>query len=410
MRVRLILILTVFLLAFTALLAMYLADQAAWEVAAGEAHRAGVAADTTAEAMQAVLDDIRERYDLPGLTAAYATVGGSSGTAAAGWADVEAGKRMTPDARMLAASIGKTFVAATAVALHHEGVLDLDAPIADRLGDRPWFPELPNHDVITLRHLLAHRAGVLDHVHTDAFAEAVARRWQEPGHSFPPDTLVSFVLGNAALFAPGDGWSYSDTGYVLAGLVIEEATGRDYYDLVTERFLAPLGLRHTKPSDRRELAGLAAGYSADNAFGWPAKSTGDDGALLWHPGIEWTGGGLVSTSSDLAAWGVALFGGTALPETARDMMLDAVPVDPAEPDVRYGLGVAVYRAGRFGPVYGHRGWIPGYVSSLRYYADHGVAVAFQINTDDALETDSTFVVRELEMRLAEIALFRGQRS
>jgi D-alanyl-D-alanine carboxypeptidase len=407
MRVRLISILTVFLLAFTALLAFFLADRAASEVAAAEAHRAGLAADTMAEAMQAVLDDVRDRYDLPGVTAAYATVGGSSGTAATGWADVEAGRRMTPDARMLAASIGKTFVAATAVALHHEGVLDLDAPIARHLGDRPWFPELPNRDAITMRHLLAHRAGLPDHVHTDAFAEAVAQRWQEPGHSFPPDTLVAFVLGNTALFPPGDGWSYSDTGYVLAGLIIEEATGRAYYDLVTERFLAPLGLHHTEPSDRRELAGLAAGYSAENAFGWPEKSTGDDGALRWHPGIEWTGGGLVSTSSDLAAWGVALFGGTALPAEARAMMLDAAPVDPAEPDVGYGLGVAVYRAGRIGPVYGHGGWIPGYVSSLRYYAGPGVAVAFQINTDDGLETDSTSAVRELETRLAEIVVPRG---
>jgi D-alanyl-D-alanine carboxypeptidase len=117
----------------------------------------------------------------------------------------------------------------------------------------------------------------------------------------------------------------------------------------------------------------------------------------------------VSTSEDLARWGAALFGGTALPDAALDLMVDAAPIDPADPDVRYGLGVALYRTSPFGPVYGHGGWIPGYVSSLRYYADPGVAVAFQINTDAGLETDTTSVVREMERRLAAVATSIGAR-
>jgi D-alanyl-D-alanine carboxypeptidase len=311
---------------------------------------------------------------------------------------------MTPDSRMLAASIGKTFVAATAAALAQEGLVDLDAPIARWLKGRDWFAKLPNHETITLRHLLAHRSGLPDHVHLDAFAEAVSRRWREPENPFPPDTLVQFVLKQPALFEPGNGWAYSDTGYILAGMVLEAATRRDYYDLVQERFLTPLDLRHTSPSNARDLLGLASGYSGENGFGWPTKSTRPDGALAWHPGIEWTGGGLVSTSEDLARWGAALFGGKALPSGALDSMLRAAPVDPAQPGVLYGLGVAVHRSDRFGSVYGHGGWIPGYVSSLRYYADDGVAIAFQINTDHVDGGDVGAVVQELERRLAEVAL------
>jgi D-alanyl-D-alanine carboxypeptidase len=126
--------------------------------------------------------------------------------------------------------------------------------------------------------------------------------------------------------------------------------------------------------------------------------------------MEWTGGGLVSTAEDLARWGGALFGGTAVPKAALDQMLRADPVDPEQPDVRYGLGVAVYRASPFGPVYGHGGWIPGYVSSLRYYADHGVAIAFQINTDDGGENDVGAAVQEMERRLAEVVLSGRGRS
>ena len=364
-------------------------------------------APTLPDAFQATLDSMRTRYNLPGATAAYARADGTVVVVATGLSDLESERPMTPTSRMLAASIGKSFVGALAAELAHEDVLDLDAPIAQWLGDRPWFQGLPNRERITLRHLLTHRSGLSDHVHLETFAAAVAQRWQEPDNPFPPDTLVQFVAGRPARFDPGEGWAYSDTGYILAGLVIEEATVQKYYDLVQGRFLTPLNLRHTRPSNHRKLPGLAAGYAAENPFGWPRKTLTPDSALAWHPGIEWTGGGLVSTSGDLARWGAALFGGAALPAAALDRMLNAQPVDPAQPDVRYGMGVALYQTSPFGPVYGHGGWIPGYTSSLRYYAEHGIAIAFQINTDDGLEDGSTSVVQAMEARLAEVVLSTG---
>jgi D-alanyl-D-alanine carboxypeptidase len=218
--------------------------------------------------------------------------------AAAGWADLEAGTPMTPRARMPSASIGKTYVAAAAVALAREGVLDLDAPVSRWIGDRPWFARLPNRDAITLRHLLTHSAGLADHVHRERFAADLARRWREPDNPFPPEALVAYVLDLPPLFEAGTGWAYSDTGYILAGLVIEAATGRGWYEEITTRFLAPLDLTLTSPSDRRRLAGLVAGYTTtDNPFGFPAKSVDAAGALAWHPGIEWTGGGWVNNDS-----------------------------------------------------------------------------------------------------------------
>jgi D-alanyl-D-alanine carboxypeptidase len=132
--------------------------------------------------------------------------------------------------------------------------------------------------------------------------------------------------------------------------------------------------------------------------------------MAWHPGIEWTGGGLVSTSGDLARWGAALFGGKALPGAALDWMLTSSPIDSDMPGIHYGMGVAIYRGAPFGPVFGHGGWIPGYTSSLRYYADHGVAIAFQINTDIGLESDTSSVVPAVEARLAEVVLLAGKRT
>ena len=144
---------------------------------------------------------------------------------------------MTPRSRMLAASIGKTFVGATAVALAREGVLDLDSLVSQWLGNRPWFARLPNHDTITLRHLLTHRSGVPDHVHLESFAAALSQEWRKKENLFPPERLIQFVLDRPPLFEAGKGWAYTDTGYILIGLVIEKVTGRSYYTEIQERFL-----------------------------------------------------------------------------------------------------------------------------------------------------------------------------
>lgn len=354
------------------------------------------------QAVQTVLDEAQHQYGFPGATAAYVLPDGTVGVVATGMADVEAKTPMTVQSRMLAASIGKTFVGATAIALAQEGMLDLDAPISRYVGDRPWFSRLPNHANITLHHLLTHSSGLPDHVHLASFATAVSRHWQEPGNPFPPTSLLEFVLDQPPLFAPGTAWAYSDTGYILAGLVIEAATGRHYYDDIQTRFLTPLGLTLTSPANRRWLPGLAAGYmAADNPFGLPPKTTTADGVMAWHPGFEWTGGGLVSNARDLAVWGAALFGGQAMPGDYLDDLLQAVSVSPDSDDVQYGSGVGIYRSGPFGPVYGHGGWIPGYSSSLRYYADYDVAIGFQINTDIGIVDDTSPVMSDLEFRLAE---------
>lgn len=360
------------------------------------------------DAFQMTLDSLQKAYGLPGATAAYVWTDGTKGIAAAGFADIEAGTPMTPESRMLAASIGKMFVGAIAVSLAQQGVLDLDVPISRWLGDRLWFVRLPNHDKITLRHLLTHRSGLPNHVYMDEFAEEANRRWQGLNIPFPPDSLVAFVLDKPPLFDVGEGWAYTDTGFILAGIIIEEATGRNYYELLEQRFLKPLQLGLTSPSNSRTLPGLASGYVAENAFGFPRKTTTPEGNMVWHPGIEWTGGGLVSTSEDLAHWGSALFSGKALPEAALDMLLNSSPIDSASPDIHYGMGVAIYQDSPYGTVYGHGGWIPGYTSSLRYYKDHGVAIAFQVNTDIGILDDTSSVVPNIESRLAGVVLSDNQ--
>lgn len=351
------------------------------------------------------LDALREEYRFPGATAAYILPDGSIGVAATGVSDAEAGTPMQRNSRMLAASIGKSFVGATAVALAEEGRLSLDAPISTWLEERRWFSRLPNHESITLRHLLTHSSGLPDHVYSPEFARGLAQNWRRAGNPYPPEALVEFVLDEPALFEAGRGWAYSDTGYILVGLILEAVLEHSYYDEIMQRFLVPLRLGLTTPSDRPILPLLAAGYlTEDSPLGLPVKTTIAPGIMAWNPALEWTGGGLVSNSRDLVVWAKALYESRALSGPALEELLRSVPVDGDNPNVQYGAGVGIYEGTALGPVYGHGGQIPGYTSSMRYYPAHGVAVAFQINSDIVDEDDSAPLIGEMERRLTEVVM------
>lgn len=353
---------------------------------------------------QQELELLQAEFKFPGATAAYVLPDGTIGRAAAGLADVEAKVPMRPDTRMLAASIGKTVVGAVTVALAQERKLDLDDPVEKWLADRAWFTRLPNHASMTVWHLLTHSSGLRDHVYEPSFAEDVAKKWQEPVNQFPPEALVEYVLDKDPLFAPGEDLAYTDTGYILLGLIIEKAAGRTFYEEAQQRFLSPLQLDLTAPSNQRELENLAAGYTAaDNPLGLPAKTTEAPGVMAWNPAIEWTGGGFVSNPRDLAVWAKALYEGRAMPGQYRDQLFRSVPVTGffvslITGPIRYGAGVAIYEKTALGPTYGHGGGIPGYSSSMRYYADHRFAVAFQVNTDIA----SDEFAGDVEKRLARV--------
>lgn len=352
---------------------------------------------------QTEIDRIREQYGFPGMAAAYVLSDGTSGTTASGLADVEAKVPMTDKSRMLSASTGKSFVGALCIALALEGRLDLDEPVSRWLGKYDWFTRLPNHESITLRHLLTHSAGLPDHVHMEAFQEAFANEWRASKNPFPPKRLVGFILDKPAMFPAGEGWAYSDTGYILAGMVAEEVTGHDYYDEIRKRYLKPLGLLDTSPADRRDLDRLAAGYTRpDNAFGLPAKTLDQNHHLIWHPGVEWTGGGFVSTSHDLADWGAALFTGKAVSGDYLPELFKSVAIDPKDSGLRYGAGVAINTSDGFGPVYGHAGWIPGYISSFRHYPNSGITIALQINTDRGVISSDKDALSAIEERLLKV--------
>ena len=354
--------------------------------------------DRLTNRFQREVDAIVREYDLPGMTAAFVLADGTSRAFASGFADRELGLDMRADARMLAASIGKSFTGALALDLVREGRLELDVPITRYLAAKKWLARLPNYETITPRHLLTHSSGIADHVHTRKFQFTLQKYLRGEKSRIPPEELISFILDTPARFKPGKGFHYSDTGYILVGLIIEKVTGQSLFSEIKKRFILPLGLKQTEPSDRKNLPGLASGYLASNkAGGFPAKTTIRPGLLVWDPGIEWAGGGFISNSRDLAIWGKALYEGDALPGKYLPELLRGVRV---RPNVSYGIATVINTDPEGLVSCGHKGWIPGYVSSLRYYTNHRTAIAFQINTDSGFIGQKRDVLSTIEKRLA----------
>ena len=178
----------------------------------------------------------------------YVLENGTIVSVASGLADKEYNIQMTPQSRMLAASIGKTFVAATCVALNQKGILDLNGPISVWLSEYNWFDQLPNHKIITIHQFLNHTSGLPDHVYDERFAKAFTEKWNSPINPLPPEALIAYILNTEPRHHPGIAWSYSDTGYLLLGLIIEKATGKDFYELVYHYFFNPLRLENTSPN------------------------------------------------------------------------------------------------------------------------------------------------------------------
>ncbi len=323
------------------------------------------------------LAELQAESGSPGITAGVVLPDGTAMGFAAGMADTSRSVTMTPDSRLLQGSVGKTYVSAVAMQLISEGLLDLEAPVSDYLGREPWFERLPNHAEATVRHLMTHTSGIVRYEFDPRF---IADLRASPERAWSPEDRLAYVLDTEAPFAAGEGWEYSDTNYILVGLIIEHLTGSAYYDELRNRLLEPLGLENTVPSDSRRVPGLVQGYAGSpNLFELPDEVLAN-GVFVINPQFEWTGGGLASTAEDLARWAKALYGGEAFDASLLPVLLDGVPARLG-PETSYGLGVII-RPTPLGEAWGHSGFMPGYLTDMAYFPEHGFSVAVQFNSSD----------------------------
>jgi D-alanyl-D-alanine carboxypeptidase len=331
--------------------------------------------------LQSRLDELHEELGFVGATAAFVLADGQMGAAATGLADRERNIPMTPDHRMAAGSIGKTIAGMTALSMVADGLIELDDPAQKWLGQEPWFERLANHDTMTLRQLLSHSAGVIDHVYDDDWRKAARARRSgpnaDPDAYFTPRELVGYILDKPALFAAGEGYHYTDTGLIIAGLMLEAAAGHPFYDEAQRRVLEPHGLTLTEAQSKRDFDNLASGYmGTESPYGLPDKVS-DQGVMSFSPHTEWTGGGYVSNSQDLARWAKIMYEERALPTPYLDVMLSSGYRGEDAHDI-YGITVFIVDQD-YGRILGHGGQYPGYRSSMYYHPETRLALALQVN-------------------------------
>ncbi len=335
------------------------------------------AASARVDRVRAYLESQRQQRGFPGASVGWVLPGGQCEAVAVGLADRAAKRLLTVRDRMLSGSIGKTYVVTVALQLVTEERLGLDDKVAVHLGKQAWFGRLPNAADLTVRSLMNHTSGIRRHVFAPAFQALVKG---QPDKRWRPDELLSYVFDTEPLFAVGKGWAYADTNYIVLGLVIEKITGRPFNESMHRRVLHRFDLKDTLPSDRRYLPGLAQGYSESGAAFGVVDKTLEDGVMVINPQFEWCGGGLCSTTADLARWAAIFGAGRHWSKELRVQIRQGVAAPMLGRGASYGLGTMI-ASGKHGAWYGHAGFMPGYMSAMRYYADADLAVAIQFNTD-----------------------------
>lgn len=327
---------------------------------------------------QKVLDSLQVKGNFPGLSAAIMFSDNTSIAITSGFNDKEKQIPLKTTDKLMQGSVGKTYVAAIAMQLIKEGKLNLDEKVCTYLKSYDWCNRLPNGPEITVRMLMNHTSGVMRYEFKKEFTETLTK---EIDKTWKPEELISYVLDEKAGFEPGKDWGYSDTNFILLGMIIEKITGKKYYDLLKKQILNPLKLTNTLPTDHRKLKGLAQGYAGEqNEFGGKNKVIDEDGKMIINPQFEWTGGGIYSTTEDLARWGKFLYAGAFLDSSTLKLMFEGVPAKLGR-ESRYGLGV-IMRSTPYGPSQGHSGFFPGYLTEMYYFPKLKICVAVQTNTSD----------------------------
>jgi CubicO group peptidase (beta-lactamase class C family) len=328
--------------------------------------------------VQQVIDRVRGRAEMVGLSVAVGRGSRLLAEHGVGVADIESGAPANAQTIFRIGSITKQYTAAGIMKLVERGKLGLDDDLRRHVtafdtGGR----------TVTIRQLLNHTSGIPSYTSQPTFfAEGSSR-------DLSHEQLLGFVKGVPFDFEPGKGWNYSNTGYYLLGMVIEAVDGRPYARFVQEEFFTPLGLTRTRYGSEREvIRNRAQGYGIDPATG---RQVNDALISMNTPGAA---GALSASAGDLVRWQIALTQGRAITAASFDAMIGS-SVPNLQGRGSYGFGLEISeRDGR--RRVSHGGGIPGFNSQLIWLPDEDVHVAV-VSNSEALPSG---VVAELLIRAA----------
>ncbi|MGH1324964.1 serine hydrolase domain-containing protein [Bacillus pretiosus] len=297
---------------------------------------------------QAVRDTLQLGF--PGILA-KTSEGGKTWSYAAGVANLSSKKPMKTDFRFRIGSVTKTFTATVVLQLAEENRLNLDDSI------EKWLPGVIQGNgyddkQITIRQVLNHTSGIAEYTRSKSF------NLMDTKKSYRAEELVKMGISMPPDFAPGKSWSYSNTGYVLLGILIETVTGNSYAEEIENRIIEPLELSNTfLPGNSSVIPGTkhARGYIQLDGASEPKDVT------YYNPSMGSSAGDMFSTADDLNKFFSYLLGGKLIKEQQLKQMLTTVPTGEAALG-RYGLGIYETKLPNGVSIWGHGGSIPGFVT------------------------------------------------
>jgi D-alanyl-D-alanine carboxypeptidase len=321
---------------------------------------------------------------VPGVTAT-AKDGHGTWAATAGVGNLKTDKPRSTRDRYRVGSITKTFVATVLLQLEAEGRLSLDDTV------EKWLPGVVHgngHDGsrITLRRLLNHTSGIFNYTADEDFGRTYFLKdgfFQHRYDTEAPEDLVAVAMSHKPTFEPGTSWSYSNTNYVLAGMVIEKATGRPYADAVRERVIEPLHLTATSVPGTRVTVPQPSSRAYSKLALTATGPTYDVTRL--NPSLASSAGEMISSSSDLNRFYTALLRGRLLPPKQLREMTTTIPLEQGR---AYGLGLMETKLTCGVTVWGHGGGIHGSTSEAVTTKDGRHSLAFNFNGDWSGDSDA----------------------
>ena len=339
--------------------------------------------------LQSLLD-AAVRSGLPGVSSRVKGPG-IDFQGAAGVANLITGEPLTTNHTIYMASLGKTFTASIALQLYEEGRLDLEAPITS------WLPNgvtkrIPSSGKITLRHLLNHTSGLVDYMNDDkAWRTDFVR---DPQRQWTHSDVVPYMYDEPLLFEPGSNYHYSNSNYILVGLILEQVTGQPMHTLIRKRILAPLGLQHT-------FNGSESVNKQHRAHGYINRRGRIIDTYPWYGHYGLADSGIHSTPGELAVFIESLFDTEEI--LSKPMQSEMTHASASgHPPSDYGMGIYRQRnpwgAGR---CYSHDGIDPGYQADMMYHPHPGLTIVVAAN---ASLGKASFIYEKLITAVVQVAL------
>ncbi|MDJ0407038.1 serine hydrolase domain-containing protein [Rhodococcus erythropolis] len=289
--------------------------------------------------------------------------------------------------RVRIGSVTKTFTASLVLQLVAEGKVDLDAPIEQYLPGLLHGSDVDGSgtdgsgtdgSAITVRQLLQHRSGLPEFAGEPGADEWIAAN---EDRTLTPSAAVAIALGKPAQFVPGTSFVYTNTNYIVLGMLVESVTGRSYADELQSRILDPLDLEDTylPAAGERDIRG-------DHLTGYQDLDGGLTDVSRTEPSIPWSAGAMVSTGTDLNTFWRALLDGQVVPaEQLAEMTTPQVGATEAE-GLGYGMGIGATELPCGVTYTGHSGGIYGYYTLSGATPDRAFTVTLTSTPKDQPDT------------------------